>query len=126
MSALGVIPGFLRPLLAALVVAALLIPTLDAFRCIDDVAQAAPASAAHMVGKTALAKDVSGVPHDADPDQDGSGLCPHGHCHYPPGMTRAIEAPGTPTTVATFEPYRGADAAPPSRPPLGLLRPPRA
>jgi hypothetical protein len=109
-----------------MVVVALLIPTLDAFRCVDDVAQAAPATATYMAGKIALATDVSDATPDVDQDGDGNGLCLHGHCHYPPGMTRAVEAPGTPFAVAYFEPFRGTDTAPPSRPPLGLLRPPRA
>jgi hypothetical protein len=124
MRAFRITATFLRPLLAALVVAALLVPTLDAFRCVDDVAQAAPAYNNHAIGKLALTKDIPGTTQDAD--RDGDGLCPHGHCHYPPGMTRAVEAPATPATVAYFKPFRGADAAPLSRPPLGLLRPPRA
>lgn len=122
MNAFGITSALLRSLLAALVVAALLIPTLDTFRCVDDVAQTA--SAAQNAGKIASAKDITGT--DADQDSDGSGLCLHGHCHYPPGMTGAVVVPGTPTAIATFEPFRGADTAPPSRPPLGLLRPPRA
>jgi len=124
MAILGIWRTWSRPFLAGVVALCLLIPTLDAFHCVAEFSDSTVISTSTHGAKVVIAKDVSGKPlgmvGDADP------LCPHSHCHHPPGMTSIAKPTAVPTTWAYLAPPLGTHDVRPSQPPSGLLRPPRA
>lgn len=117
------LPHWMRPVLAGLVLLGLLMPTLDAFTCIDDFGPKAAVGGLAQQDKAVAAKDSPAQPlgwqEDADP------LCPHGHCHHWVGVTLA-ERTDFGLSTQILEPLRGDYDSPPSAPRMGLLRPPRA
>lgn len=110
------------PLMAALLVLAVLTPTIDMYACANDKAPAM------VVASVSFAKAAdqksSNIPlqqHD-----DGDSGCIHGHCHHGIGVAKLNEgevvseaSPSSMVSPWTFD-------APASAPSVDLLRPPRA
>jgi hypothetical protein len=114
---------WMRPALAGLLLLGLLVPTLDAFNCIADLApEAGIAGLTHQA--TAQISQDDPAPPAGQPDADP--LCPHGHCHHLLGVTRLAERTDFAPSTRIVEPTGGNYDSPPSAPRTELLRPPRA
>ena len=113
-----------RPVLAGLLLLGLLIPTLDAFKCIDDLT---PKGAIGNFVQVTKALTTQEHPDQPVTDQDDvDPLCPHGHCHHWLGLARLSDRLDFRLSAKIMEPVRGAYERPPSAPRTELLRPPRA
>lgn len=114
---------WVRPVLAGLVLLGLLMPTLDAFKCIDDFGPKGAIGNLVEQHKAVVSNDAPaqslGWQEDADP------LCPHGHCHHWVGVTSVAKLDFRQSARILELPHRDYDSLP-SAPRMGLLRPPRA
>jgi hypothetical protein len=115
--------GFLRrwsgTLFAALLVLAVLTPTVDTFVCIDDFG--GTVAVAQNQDHPGPSKNFPVQQHD-----DGDSSCIHGHCHHWVGYQRLGGRLAFASAAGRAAPIMGGYDRPASAPPIEILRPPQA